>query len=203
MSKESMCIRAFIALPIPETVKVEIERAREELRRALPEHCARWTKRDQFHLTLRFLGNVEEARVSELAAAVGAACSGFPALPLRAERIGCFPDLRFPRVVWVWVHDEADRLGDLQKAVAQATAPFAESDADKKFTGHVTIARTHGIKRSQAEILATLAHAMSGRFFGEWRADQVELMRSELLAEGARHSVVAAFGLKARGESAS
>ena len=196
MSKESMFIRAFIALPIPESVKVEIESTQEELRRALPQQCARWTKRDQFHLTLCFLGNVEATRVEELARAVGAACSDFPALQLRAERIGCFPDLRFPRVVWVWVHDEADRLADLQRSVAQAAAPFAEGPADKKFTGHVTIARTHEIKRSPAETLATLAHAMSGRFFGEWRAGQVELMRSELLPEGARHSVVAAFGLK-------
>lgn len=195
MSAEPAAIRTFIALPIPDAVKAEIERAQDELRRALPKNCARWTKREQFHLTLRFLGNVETVRVPELADAVSAACSGFPALKLRAERIGYFPDLRFPRVVWVWVHDEADRLGALQKAVAQATANFAESHAEKDFSGHVTIARTKEIKRPQAEILAKLAHGMIGRFFGEWTADRVEIMRSELLPDGAQHSVVGAFPL--------
>ncbi len=196
MSEESESIRAFIALPIPESVKVEIERAQDELRQALPKHCARWTKREQFHLTLRFLGNVETQRVPELAAAVGDSCQGFPALKLRAERIGCFPDLRFPRVVWVWVHDSAERLAALQKAIAEKTARFAAGEAEKDFTGHVTIARTHEIKRPQAQILANLAHRMTERFFGEWTADKVELMRSELLPGGAQHSVVAAFALK-------
>ena len=111
-------------------------------------------------------------------------------------RLGCFPDLRFPRVVWVWVHDDADQLTALQQAVTQATAKFADNHAEKNFSGHVTIARTHEFKRSEAEILVKLAHSMTGRFFGEWEADKVELMRSELLPDGARHSVVAAFPLK-------
>jgi len=194
-SLESTAIRAFIALPIPEAVKAEIERVQDELRRALPKHCARWTRRDQFHLTLRFLGNVETTHVAELTNAVRAACQGCPALKMRAERIGCFPDLRYPRVVWVWVHDDADELAALQRAIAQATAQFAVRKAEDKFTGHVTIARPHEIKRPQAEILSKLAHKMAGRFFGEWEADKVELIRSELLPDGARHSVVAKFAL--------
>ena len=196
MSEESESIRAFIALPIPEAVKAEIERAQDELRQALPKPCARWTRREQFHLTLCFLGNVATTRVPELTEAVGAACQGFPALRLRAERIGCFPDTRFPRVVWVWVHHDADQLAALQKAVAQATVKFAESQSEKDFTGHVTIARTREIRKPQAEILANLAHRMTGRFFGEWTADKVELMRSDLLSDGARHSVVATFPLQ-------
>lgn len=196
MSAEPTTIRAFLALPIPDAVKTEIERAQEELRLALPKHCARWTKREQFHLTLRFLGDVATTRVAELTEAVGVACSGFPALKLRAERIGGFPDLRFPRVVWVWVHDAADQLAALQRAVAQATAPFAESQAEKDFSGHVTLARTKEIKRPQGDILAKLAHSMAGRFFGEWTADRVELMRSELSPDGARHSVVATFPMQ-------
>ena len=196
MSAAATTIRAFLALPIPETVKAEIERAQDELRQALPKPCARWTRREQFHLTLCFLGNVATTRVPELTEAVGAACRGFPALKLRAERIGCFPDTRFPRVVWVWVHDDANQLAALQKAIAQAAEKFAASQLEKDFTGHATIARTHGIKRPHAQILANLAHRMSGRFFGEWTADKVELLRSELSADGARHSVVAIFPLQ-------
>src|SRR6266487_4607346 len=93
MSAEPTTIRAFLAVPIPDAVKAEIERAQDELRQALPKPCVRWTKREQFHLTLCFLGNVATTRVPELTEAVGAACRGFPALKLRAERIGCFPDL--------------------------------------------------------------------------------------------------------------
>src|SRR6266496_5628466 len=85
MSPVPRTIRAFLALPIPESVKLEIERAQDDLRQALPKSCARWTRREQFHLTLCFLGNVATTRVPELTDAVGAAGRGFPALKLRAE----------------------------------------------------------------------------------------------------------------------
>jgi len=195
MSAEPTAIRTFIALPIPEAVKTEIERAQNELRQVLPRHCARWTRPEQFHLTLRFLGNVEAEHVPELTNAIGMACQDFVPLKLRAERLGCFPDLRFPRVVWVWVHDDADQLPVLQKAIVEAAAKFGESQSERNFSGHVTIARTHEIKRPHAEILARLVRGMTGRFFGEWTADKVELMRSELSPNGAKHSVVAAFAL--------
>src|SRR5439155_14633956 len=93
-------------------------------------------------------------------------------------------------------HDDADQLAALQKVIAQATVKFAGSQSEKDFTGHVTIARTHGIKRPHAQILGSLAHRMTGRFFGEWTADKVELMRSDLSSDGARHSVVAIFPLQ-------
>jgi 2'-5' RNA ligase len=55
----------------------------------------------------------------------------------------------------------------------------------------VTVARVQGIKRAQAEILSNLALAMAGRFFGEWTADKVELIRSELSSGGSRYTTIA------------
>jgi len=188
-------IRAFIALPIPEAVKDEIERVQVELRRVLPEKLVRWTKREQFHLTLKFLGDVEACRVKELTEALREACSGFPALKLRAERVDCFPQPRFPRVAWVWVHDETEQLCVLQRIIESAVGSFTAQKADKKFTGHVTIARISGVKRPQIEALASLVHALTERQFGEWTANEVRFIRSELFQSGAVHSVLAAFPL--------
>ena len=58
--------RLFIAVTIPEEIKAKIQEAQGELRRALPERAVRWTRREQFHLTMRFLGDVEAARVEAL-----------------------------------------------------------------------------------------------------------------------------------------
>ena len=96
-------LRLFIALTVPEDVKTEIEKAQAALRRALPEGRVRWTKREQLHLTLKFLGNVDAQRFEPLVDAMRGACQGFGALELRAEGIGFFPDLRLPRVVWAGV----------------------------------------------------------------------------------------------------
>lgn len=192
---ESTEYRLFVALPIPDPVKDEIERLQDELRAVLPPKSVRWTKREQFHLTLRFLGQVSSPRVPALTEALRGACSEFAALKLRAERIGCFPSLRFPRVLWVWVHDEAEQLPWLQARIELAVGGFAAAAVEKDFTGHVTIARINGIRRAQAEILGKRVHESVDRRFGEWTANEVRLIQSELFPSGARHTVLGRFVL--------
>jgi 2'-5' RNA ligase len=187
--------RLFIAVAIPGEVKAKMEAAQAELRRVLPERTVRWARREQFHLTLRFLGDVQAARVEALGEALRAACRGFGALHLRAERVGFFPDLRRPRVVWVGVQDQAEQLPRLQAAVELATREYTTEEKEERFTGHVTLARIKGIKRPEAEALGQAAAGMAERLFGHWTAYQVELMRSELLPQGARHSTLASIAL--------
>ena len=130
-----------------------------------------------------------------LGEAIRAACRGFGPLYLRAERVGFFPDLRYPRVAWVGVQDQAEQLPRLQQAVEAATEGFTTQEKEERFTGHVTLARIKGIKRPEAEALANAAAGLADRLFGEWTAYQIELMRSELLPQGARHSTLAAIAL--------
>ena len=187
--------RLFIAVTIPEEIKAKMEEAQAELRRALPERGVRWARREQFHLTLRFLGDVEAARVEALGEAIRAACRGFAALHLRAERVGFFPDLRYPRVVWAGVQDHAEQLPRLQQSVDVATRDFTTEQKEERFAGHVTLARIKGIKRPEAEALGKAAAGMAERLFGQWSAHKVELMRSELLPQGAQHSSLASIAL--------
>jgi 2'-5' RNA ligase len=187
--------RLFIAVTIPEEVKAKIAAAQAELHRVLPEGAVRWTRREQFHLTLKFLGGVDAARVEALGEAIRAACRGFSPLPLRAERVGFFPDLHRPRVIWVGVQDQAEQLPRLQAAVERATREYATEEREERFAGHVTLARIKGIKRPEAEALGKAAAGMADRLFGQWTAYQVELMRSELLPQGARHSILASVTL--------
>ena len=187
--------RLFIAVTIPEEIQAKIEEAQAELRRALPERGVRWTRREQFHLTLRFLGDVEARRVEALGEAIQGACRGFGALHLRAGRIGFFPELRYPRVVWVGVQDQAEQLPRVQEAVERATREFTTEAKAGQFAGHVTLARIKGIKRPEADALGKAATGMAERLFGEWTAYHVEFMRSELLPQGARHTSLASIAL--------
>lgn len=188
-------MRLFIAVALPEQVKDAIEKAQEELRGALAERSVRWTKRGQLHLTLKFLGDVDPERLDALTHAVGRACEGFGGLQLRAGRIGGFPDLRRPRVVWTRVHDERERLPALQRVVEAAAAGFTAEKPEGAFTGHVTLGRCRTIERSQAEILAKLAGGMENRSFGQWTADRIEIIRSEMAPEGSRYTTVAEIPL--------
>lgn len=187
--------RLFIAVLIPEEVKAEIEKAQTQLRGALPTEAVRWVKPEQFHLTLRFLGSVESARVQALTDAVRTAAQNFGALRLRAETIGCFPDARFPRVVWAGVADAAQELPRLQATVQTASQEFTAEQAEDRFTGHVTLGRIKRIRRPEAEALAKVSAPMAHRLFGEWMISEIHIMQSQLSPHGARYSILARIPL--------
>ena len=195
MSAGAEKLRLFLALPVPSEIKAGLSAAQDELRRLLPPRAASWTRAENMHLTLHFLGDVDGQRVEALVAGVGSAAAGFGELPLVAERLGVFPDLRYPRVVWAWVHDEADRLAELQRRVVAATSEFTCEPAEEKFSGHITLARVKQIKRPQAEIIASFLQDAVNRRFGDWTADHLELIRSELSPDGSRYTRLADFPL--------
>lgn len=196
--------RLFVAISPPEDVKDRIEKAQQQLRRAMPGNIVRWTKREQFHLTLKFLGNVAATRVKELTEALHSAGRGAGALRLRAERIGFFPGARVPRVLWVGVHDEQNLLPRLQQRIEMSVEKFMAEDiasppgrrrSQEAFVGHITLGRIQRIRRSESEVLSKAAADPADLFFGEWTANHVELIRSELSSSGSRYTTLAEIPL--------
>lgn len=200
MENANSAQRLFIAISLPDEIKNKIEKTQAELRRELPENFVRWTKRQQFHLTLKFLGNVDAENFGNLANAFRGACENFPLLQIRAEGIGFFPDLKFPRVIWAGARDEANLLPELQRAIEVSVRDFTSQKPEGKFAGHVTLGRIPRIKRSETERLVNIATKMHGRFFGEWMAREVELILSELASNGSCYTTVetAALSRKAK-----
>jgi RNA 2',3'-cyclic 3'-phosphodiesterase len=191
-------LRLFVAVPIPGAVGDEISRAQGELRELAPRQAVRWTPPEQFHLTLKFLGDVAVERVDALIESVGAVCRTARPLRLRAQGIGFFPDDRHPRVIWAGITGETGGLAGLQKEIETAARPSAERTGEENvgsFFGHVTLGRIKEIRRGILEKLLQRAGAIGGGVFGEWMAREVEIVQSELSGNGARHTALARFAL--------
>src|ERR1035441_6526512 len=107
---QTSLLRLFVAISIPEPVRDEIIRVQQELQPLVPRDVARWARSDQFHLTLRFLGDVPADGVEDLKKSVGAVCRNARPLSLRAEGVGFFPNPRSPRIIWVGINDGAGCL---------------------------------------------------------------------------------------------
>lgn len=182
--------RLFIAIAIPTAVKAELGRVQRELRDVLPQNSASWTKLENLHLTLLFLGDVNADRIPELAQSFRAAVNGFGELALSCERLGAFPDLRSPRVVWAGVHDTEGKLPQLAQRVNEAVASFAARPPENAFTGHITLARPKPGKGTADGRLIEFIEAAAARRFGQWRANEVELIRSELSPSGSRYTAL-------------
>lgn len=168
-------VRLFVALQPPASAVALLD--------ALPRPVVprvRWTTPEQWHVTLRFLG---ECAADEVAAALGTAT--WPAAPEAV--LGA--DVRaFGREL---LHVPVGGVEALAAAVVQATAAIGKPPPVRPFTGHLTLARARrgGDVRPLVRASA-LAHEV------RWRADEVVLMVSELRPSGARYSVVERFSVE-------
>lgn len=189
--------RLFIAIPVAEPAKDAMEAMQSELRRPMENAVIRWSRREHFHLTLKFLGDVPVDQIEPLTRNVRKACEGFSALLLRGTGAGFFPNARAPRVIWAGIYDSRDILPKFQSAIAESVTESAPKERAGDFAGHVTLGRIKSIRPSEARILTQLAAGLADRALGEWMADRVEIIRSELSPAGAHYSVVSTILLPA------
>jgi 2'-5' RNA ligase len=190
-------LRLFVAISIPGPVRDEIIRVQQELQPLVSREVARWARSDQFHLTLRFLGDVLAGSLEALKESVNAVCRGARPLSLRAEGIGFFPNPHLPRVIWVGINDREGRLVDLQKQIEAAVRLFTAEPSEKNFTGHATLGRLKNPRPADIRDLAARVQSLEKRLFGEWTAHEIEIIRSELSPAGARYTSLAVFRLGA------
>ncbi|MGH7992091.1 MAG: RNA 2',3'-cyclic phosphodiesterase [Limisphaerales bacterium] len=184
-----------MAIPVPAAIRSEMVRVQHELQPLAPRGVVRWAKPEQFHLTLRFLGDVSSDRVAGLQESLRMACSGAPQLHLRAQGVGFFPNARSPRVIWIGISDGENRLADFQRKIEDAVQPFSAGPAGERFAGHVTLGRFNLVKWLDIKLLTTSAETMKDSRFGEWTVREIEIIRSELLATGSRYTLLASIQL--------
>src|SRR5882672_8073474 len=107
-------IRCFIALPVDAGVLGIVRHLQCTLGDRLASDIVKWTRPEQIHLTLKFLGNVPVSSMEDLMAALQQACQGVGPFNLRLATLGCFPNPRFPRIVWVGLAGDLGALMELQ-----------------------------------------------------------------------------------------
>jgi RNA 2',3'-cyclic 3'-phosphodiesterase len=154
-----------------------------------------WVARDNVHLTLKFLGEVETARLGEIERALAAAAGGEPVFELTIQGLGAFPSRTRPRVLWAGAAAGAPEAASLAGRVDDATAGLGVAREMRPFAAHVTLGR---VREPRAN--PRLADALtSTESFGGQRVARVSLMRSELSPRGARYTELAAIPLAPEG----
>jgi len=187
--------RLFIALAVPPAVRQELGRAQGRWQRRLPPGAIRWTRPDQFHVTLQFLGDVPAAQVAVVEMSLARICATFLSLRLRAQGLGFFPSSHQPRVMWAGASDGHGQLAELHRQIASALCWLTPEEPAEEFIGHITLGRFKPGHHAAIPKLLEFAAGMLDRHFGDWDAGAVEMVRSELTSAGAEHTVLAVFPL--------
>lgn len=173
-------MRLFIAIEVPEEIKERVYRAIEPVKALKAD--VRWVSSEGFHLTLKFLGEVDEKGLEEVKAALGG-LSAIPQTTMRVQGAGAFPGLKNPRVVWIGAEEPSGRLAAMQKELEDRLEAQGFPREDRPFHPHLTVGRVKSFKRTRE--LADGLGALKGLLFGEFPLEEVVLFKSELKPTGA------------------
>ncbi|MHA6795618.1 RNA 2',3'-cyclic phosphodiesterase [Pseudonocardia bannensis] len=185
-------MRLFVALTPPPDAVDELWTAREVLR--TDRSGLRWTRPEQWHLTLAFLGEVDDATLEDLTERLARVAARHPPLELSLGGGGRFGD----RVLWTRVRGETDGLRRLAASVQAAARRARLPVEDRPYRPHLTLARRAGAHTDLRPAATELA-GFAGR---PWTAEELHLVRSHLGAGPggtARHEPVVSWQLGLRG----
>jgi len=187
-------IRAFIAIPLPGTLLDELAALQRRLEKQVPPYSVRWVNPHGIHLTLQFLGDTPVEKLPAIQEALAAVAQNAPSCTFTVGGLGCFPNPRRPRVVWVGVQEPTGRLAALQDAIEEAMEHFGYTPEGRGFTPHLTLGRVQ--RRASNREAAQVGEAITGAPVGqlaEVAADRFALIRSVLKPTGAEYTTLAEF----------
>lgn len=187
-------IRSFIAIELPPQVKQGLARLQEQLKSSTPKGV-KWVDPGSIHLTIKFLGEVQSDRISLISKNLVDAVKKIKAFSVGVEGLGVFPDPRRPRVLWVAVVGEVDKLVILQQAVDTALSPLGFVKENRAFVPHLTLARLRDDMPPQVR------QSFGQRFLAAkleslplHKVESLNLMKSQLTPGGAIYSRIESYG---------
>lgn len=176
-------MRTFIAFDIDENTRASLARAQCAMG-CLPS--VRWVRTAGIHLTLKFLGEIEEAVVPGVLGAMRAALAGVEPFEFAVRGLGWFPPGRRPRVLWAGVEGDDGALNLVAGRLNEALVDCGVRAEKRAFRAHLTLARVRG--RVDVVNIEKAFERVSGRDFGSNAAEGLVLYMSELHPTGARYT---------------
>lgn len=185
--------RMFVAVDLTDEIRDRITRTQQLLEEA-GWRC-RWVARERMHMTVRFYGDLEVSTVEQLQNELRSRLTKQPAFELRVSRVGAFPGPNRPRTLWLGIDDRFEQLGNLRKAVDDASAAVGIEPEPGPYRPHLTVGRLmHDFKVDEDEAVEAFQE------FGAYEPlfyvpDEVKLVRSNFGRGGVQYTVVESFPL--------
>jgi len=186
-------LRTFIAIDLGKTIRDRCLALQETLARGGAE--VKWVEEENLHLTLLFLGEVEDRDLPALCQAVSDCCALHNPFTLSVETVGCFPNPRRPRVVWVGVGAGSAEVCALHAALEPPLLDLGcYRREERAYTPHITLGRVKS-ERSTTALSMALARQAKWRG-GETDVREVRVLSSELTPQGPIYTVLSRAKLR-------
>ena len=189
-----MTIRSFIALPVPGDIAEHLAQLHETV--SGDAGRVTWVKAVAIHLTFVFLGDIEEGLITPIQEALEAAASGTDPFETSLGKVGAFPSLRRPRVIWAGLEKGADEAGRLKRRIDEMLLPLGFQVERKRFSPHITIGRIRSTGRPGALEQAAAEWILPQE---TWISQEVVFYQSELTRSGPIYTALARVPLGGNG----
>ena len=187
-------MRLFFAIELGDELLDLLDESVAPIRAEAPELA--WVAREKQHLTLKFLGDVDEAAVPKLASAADRAAARHDRLEMFVREVGAFPNFRRARVVWIGVEQEP-RLELLHHDLEQLCEQEGFEVEGRPFRPHITLARVRtALPVDRMRALARVARSVRMRAMVP--VERITLFESTLAPTGAHYSRIHAAPLGGR-----
>ena len=180
--------RTFVAIELPTDIRRKVTEHVDQLRQELPDVRASWTRENNIHLTVKFLGDTPIERIEGLSQALERAAKQVEVFEMIVKGCGSFPPNGKPKVLWIGIEDPSGQLNKLHRALEDCCAAIGFPRDERALHPHLTIARLR-----QAHGASRLAELHRETHFDpvSVMVKDVCLIRSELSSEGSRYTVIA------------
>ena len=180
-------VRTFVALEISEATRRRTLQLIEQLRRAQAD--VRWVDGDNLHVTLKFLGDVDQTALADVCRAVGQASALVPPFEMEVRGAGAYPNLDRPRIIWLGVGQGHEQVSQLFQHIDTALSDIGFAPEQRKFHPHVTLGRIRRAWKGVAD-LADLIRKRADFEAGTTAIDRVTVFTSQLGRDGPRYEAI-------------
>jgi 2'-5' RNA ligase len=187
-------MRAFFCLPLDADVRAGIARTAERIRREA-RMSASWVEPDNYHITLRFLGDIDPSSTVRLKGFAADAAGECGAFSIAFREIGAFPSVDRARVLWIGGR-APEGFRALVESLNRVLADLGFPDEPKPAVAHATIARLKGAPDRE---LGRMIEAIGALALRDCTPDHLLLMQSELTPRGARYTPL--FSMRIPGQT--
>lgn len=180
-------MRVFIAALIDSETLLLLKRCQESLKPIWKG--VRWERPEKFHITLKFLGYVDDSGIGRVARITEEAVRTLHPMRMRLKGAGCFPSVERPRIVCFCLEENGDGdLGKAQSRIERGLTTLGYAPESRPFTPHITVGR---VKRKAASLRGTLPSMDDVEFL----IKDITVIRSDTLPEGSQYTTLNTFEL--------
>ena len=186
-------IRSFLAFELPGEMKEIVKSVHADLVKTALD--VKWVRPGNVHITVVFLGNVGTQDLALLGREVSKVCSKYGMFEVELKGMGIFGGLRSPRVLWIGLGGDLERMGFFRDAISKRVTRFGIKQEKRPFRPHLTLGRFRkGAKGGQ--ILKDILKRYEGLTSERHMLRELTLFRSDLRPEGAQYTKIESWPLE-------